>query len=82
MVKKQTRKVIIKNGKGYKSLCTYKNGKKCHNKKKHLSKLEIQMIKMGKFIPNLFSDIKSQKLVKITIKFKIIYFVLNDLTHK
>ena len=55
--KKQTRKVTIKNGKGYKSLCTYKNGKKCHNKKKLLSKLEIQMIKMGKFIPNLFSDI-------------------------
>ena len=56
--KKTKRKVIIKNGKGYKSLCTYKNGKKCHNKKKHLSKLEIKMIKMGKFIPNLFSDIK------------------------
>ena len=56
--KKTTRKVIIKNGKGYKSLCTYKNGKKCHNKKKHLSKVEIQMIKMGKFIPSLFSDIK------------------------
>ena len=55
--KKQTRKVIIKNGKGYKSLCTYKNGKKCHNNKKLLSKLEIQMIKRGKFIPNLFSDI-------------------------
>ena len=58
--KKQTRKVIIKNGKGYKSLCSYKNGKKCHNKKKHLSKVEIQMIKMGKFIPSLFSDIKTK----------------------
>jgi len=56
--KKTKRNVIIKNGKGYKRLCTYKNGKKCHNKKKHLSKLEIKMIKMGKFIPNLFSDIK------------------------
>lgn len=31
--KKSTRKVIIKNGKGYKSVCTYKNGKKCHGKK-------------------------------------------------
>jgi len=59
-VKKITRKVIIKNGKGYKSLCSYKNGKKCHNKKKHLSKVEIQMIKMGKFIPSLFSDIKTK----------------------
>ena len=58
--KKTKRNVIIKNGKGYKSLCTYKNGKKCHNKKKHLSKLEIKMIKMGKFIPNLFSDIKAK----------------------
>ena len=58
--KKTTRKVIIKNGKGYKSLCTYKNGKKCHNKKKHLSKLEIQMIKIGKFIPSLFRDIKTK----------------------
>ena len=35
--KRVTRKVIIKNGKGYKSTCTYRNGKKCHNKKKHLS---------------------------------------------
>ena len=58
--KKTTRKVIIKNGKGYKSVCTYKNGKKCHNKKKSLSKLEMRMIKMGKFIPSLFSDIKTK----------------------
>lgn len=57
--KKTTRKVIIKNSKGYKSICTYKNGKKCHNKKKTLSKSEIQMIKMGKFIPGLFSDISA-----------------------
>lgn len=55
--KKTTRRVIIKNGKGYKSVCTYKNGRKCHNRKKHLSTSEIQMIKMGKFIPGLFSDI-------------------------
>lgn len=34
--KKTTRKVFIKNSKGYKSVCTYKNGKKCHNIKKHL----------------------------------------------
>ena len=59
--KRITRKVVIRNGKGYKSLCTYKNGKKCHNKKKRLGKVEIKMIKMGKFIPNLFSDIKTRK---------------------
>ena len=58
--KKTKRNVIIKNGKGYKSLCSYNNGKKCHNKKKRLSKVEIQMIKMGKFIPSLFSDIKTK----------------------
>jgi hypothetical protein len=57
--RKTTRKVMIKNSKGYKSVCTYKNGKKCHNRKKHLSKSEIQMIKMGKFIPGLFSDISA-----------------------
>jgi hypothetical protein len=57
--KKTTRKVMIKNGKGYKSVCTYKNGKKCHNRKHHLSKSEIQMIKMGKFIPGLFSDVSA-----------------------
>jgi len=55
--KKTTRKVIIRNNKGYKSICSYKNNKKCHNKKKHLSKSKIQMIKMGKFIPGLFNDI-------------------------
>jgi hypothetical protein len=54
---KTTKKVIIKNNKGYKSVCSYKNGKKCHNKTKHLSKREISMIKMGKFIPGLFRDI-------------------------
>ena len=58
--KKTTRKVIIKNGKGYKSVCTYKNGKKCNNRKKKLSKKEIQMIKIGQFIPGLFSDISSK----------------------
>lgn len=57
--KRATRKVVIKNSKGYKSVCTYKNGKKCHNRKKHLSKSEIQMIKMGKFIPGLFSDVSA-----------------------
>lgn len=57
--KKTTRKVIIKNGKGYKSVCTYKNSKKCYKNKKHLTKSEIQMIKMGKFIPGLFSDVST-----------------------
>ena len=58
--KKTTRKVIIRNGKGYKSVCLHKHGKKCHNNKKHLTKSEIQMIKMGKFIPKLFSNISAK----------------------
>ena len=62
--RKTRRKVIIKNGKGYKSVCTYKNGKKCNNKRKHLTNLEINMIKMGKFIPGLFSDISAVKTRK------------------
>jgi len=58
--KRSTRKVIIKNSKGYKSVCTYKNGKKCHNRKKHLSNYEIQMIKIGQFIPGLFSNVSAK----------------------
>jgi hypothetical protein len=60
--KKIMKTVIIKNEKGYKSVCTYKNGKKCHNKKKKLSKSEINKIKSGKFIPGLFSDISSKNV--------------------
>jgi hypothetical protein len=56
--KKQTRKVIIRRNKGYKSVCSYKNGKKCSRSKKMLNKSEIDMIKTGKFIPGLFSDLK------------------------
>jgi len=55
--KKQTRKVIIARNKGYKSVCSYKNGKKCNKSKKILKKTEIDMIKKGKFIPGLFSDL-------------------------
>ncbi len=55
--KKQTRKVIIRRNKGYKSVCHFKNGRKCHTRKKPLNKTEIEMIKLGKFIPNLFSNL-------------------------
>lgn len=57
--KKTKKTVIIKNGKGYKAICTYKNKKKCYNKKKYLTKSEMDMIKLGKFIPGLFNDISS-----------------------
>lgn len=61
--KKITRKVIIKNGKGYKSICSYRNGKKCYNTKKQpLTKSDVQMIKLGKFIPGLFRNILPKTL--------------------
>lgn len=55
--RKMTRKVIIKNGKGHKSVCSYKNGTKCNYKKKNLTKGEIQLIQIGKFIPGLFNNV-------------------------
>lgn len=56
--KKQTRKVIIMRNKGYKSVCHFKNGRKCKTRRKPLNKTEIVMIKQGKFIPGLFSNLK------------------------
>ncbi len=56
--KKQTRKVIIRRNKGYKSVCHFKNGRKCKTSRKPLNKTEIVMIKSGKFIPGLFSNLK------------------------
>jgi hypothetical protein len=43
--------------KGYKSVCIYKNGNKCHSKRKKLSSEEMSKIKSGKFIPGLFSKL-------------------------
>jgi hypothetical protein len=59
--KKITRRVIIKHGKGHKSVCTYKNGKKCFNNKKQLSDSEMQLITTGVFIPGLFNDLFAPK---------------------
>ena len=57
--KKLVRRVSIKNGKGYKSITKYHKGKHTKTSKKRLNPVEIQMIKIGKFIPGLFSDCKS-----------------------
>jgi hypothetical protein len=54
--KKTTRKVMIKRNKGYKSICVYKNGKRCDTRKKKLTKDEITLIKGGIFIPGLFKS--------------------------
>lgn len=53
---KQVRKVIIKKGKGTKSVSHFRNGKHKKTNKKKLSSGEISLIKVGKFIPGLFKD--------------------------
>jgi hypothetical protein len=63
--KKTVRKVTIRNGKGYKSVIKYKNGKKVGTSKKPINKSHIGLIKIGKFIPGLFSDCKCNKTRKI-----------------
>jgi hypothetical protein len=59
--KKIIRKVSIKNGKGHKSVTKYVKGKKQGTIKKLLNETQIQMIKMRKFIPGLFSDCACNK---------------------
>jgi hypothetical protein len=54
--KKIVRKVSIKNGKGYKSITHYKKNKKSFYSRKPIHKEHINIIKIGKFIPNLFGD--------------------------
>jgi len=56
---KIVRKVSIKNGKGYKSISRYHKRKHAGTIKKNLKTAEIQMIKLGKFIPGLFNDCKT-----------------------
>jgi hypothetical protein len=54
-----TRRVYIKNGKGYKSITTQKQkGGKRRITKKILNPREIEHIKNRKFIKGLFSDCK------------------------
>jgi hypothetical protein len=54
--KKVVRKVTIKNGKGHKSVSYYSKGKHQDTRKIPLTISEITNIKLGKFIPGLFSD--------------------------
>lgn len=58
---KIVRKVSIKNGKGYKSVTKYSKGKKQYTNKKPIHEDHIEMIKMSKFIPGLFSDCNCKK---------------------
>ena len=59
--KKLVRKVSIKNGKGYKSVTNYHNGRKTGTVKKPIHKDHIQLIQIGKFIPGLFLDCDCNK---------------------
>ena len=56
---KIVRKVSIKQGKGYKSISRYNRKKHIGTVRKLLKTGEIQMIKLGKFIPGLFKNCKS-----------------------
>lgn len=55
---KTIRKVSVKNGKGYKSVSKFKNGKHLGTTKKKIHDDHIPLIKGGSFIKDLFSDCK------------------------
>lgn len=55
---KIVRKVSIKNGKGYKSISKYHRKKHVGTVRKTLKSSEIRMIKLGKFIPGLFTPLR------------------------
>jgi hypothetical protein len=62
--KKTIRKVLIKKGKGHKSVKYYKNGKLVSTVKRGLKPVEVAFIKIGKFIPGLFKDCPCNKTRK------------------
>lgn len=66
--KKIVRKVLIKKGKGNKSVKYYKSGKLVSTIKRGLKPTEIEHIKMGKFIPGLFKDCRCNKTKKRRIR--------------
>lgn len=51
-----TRKVVIRGGRGYKSLTICKGGKRKSTVRKSLQTDEMSKILAGKFIPGLFAD--------------------------
>jgi hypothetical protein len=62
------RKVLIKKGKGNKSVKYYTSGKLVSTIKRGLKSTEIASIKMGKFIPGLFKDCNCKKTKKRRIR--------------
>lgn len=62
--KKTVRRVLVKKGKGHKSVKYYSSGKLVSTVKRGLKPVEISFIKMGKFIPGLFKDCGCNKTKK------------------
>jgi len=62
--KKTVRRVLVKKGRGHKSVKYYKSGKLVSTVKRGLKPVEITFIKMGKFIPGLFNDCGCNKTKK------------------
>jgi hypothetical protein len=62
--KKTVRKVSVKNGKGFKSISKFKNGKHIGTAKKKIEDEHIGLIKGGTFIKDLFGDCKCNKSKK------------------
>jgi hypothetical protein len=62
--RKTVRNVVIKKGKGHKTVKYYKNRKLVSTIKRKLKPLEVTFIKMGKFIPGLFNDCGCNKTRK------------------
>ena len=56
--KKTVRKVSVKNGKGYKSVSRFVNGKHIGTAKKKIEDNHVDLIKGGSFISGLFNDCK------------------------
>lgn len=53
---KIVREVVIKGGKGTKSITKYSRGKKISTVKKPIIYSHIMLIQSGKFVPGLFND--------------------------
>ena len=70
---KIVRKVYIKNGKGYKSVTMYRNGRKLRTAKKPIHTSHVDLIVIGKFIPGLFSDCKCKPIKNKTRKYRKLF---------
>ena len=66
--KKTVRKVVIKKGKGTKTVIKYHKGKHVGTAKKSIHEEHVLMIASGKFIKGLFNDCKCETIKKGTRK--------------